>query len=73
MAKSKYEYVKLFEQSTPLLPSCYIVVRIDGRAFTKFCENLNFEKPNDMRGIKLMNKCAKHVMGNFKEIVMAYG
>ena len=73
MAKSKYEYVKYFEQSTPLLPSCYIVVRIDGRSFTKFCESLSFEKPNDMRGLKLMNKAAKTVMSNFKDIAMAYG
>ena len=62
MAKSKYEYVKEYEQSTPLLPSCYIVVRVDGRGFTKFCESLKMEKPNDLRGIKLMNKAAKTVM-----------
>ena len=59
--------------STPLLPRCYIVVRIDGRGFTKFCESLNMEKPNDMRGIKLMNKAAKTVMVNFKDIVISYG
>ena len=73
MAKSKYEYVKEYEQSTPLLPGCYIVVRVDGRGFTKFCESLNMEKPNDLRGIELMNEAAKTVMENFKDIVMAYG
>ena len=73
MAKSKYEYVKEYEQSTPLLPSCYIVVRVDGRGFTKFCESLSMEKPNDLRGIELMNEAAKTVMENFKDIVMSYG
>ena len=33
MAKSKYEYVKDFEKDDALLPSTYIVVRIDGRSF----------------------------------------
>ena len=33
MAKSKYEYVKSFEQDDSLLPATYIVVRIDGRGF----------------------------------------
>jgi len=55
------------------LPSCFIVVRIDGRGFTKFCESLGLEKPNDLRGIKLMNKAAKEVMKNFNEMVIAYG
>ena len=35
MANSKHEYVKTFEQATTLLPSTYIVVRIDGRGFHK--------------------------------------
>ena len=73
MAKSKYEYVKNFEQSTPLLPSCYIVVRLDGRGFTKFCENHGFEKPNDMRGIELMKKTGLSVMENFVDMILSYG
>lgn len=36
MANSQYEYVKKFEQHTPLLPSTFIVVRIDGRGFHRF-------------------------------------
>ena len=36
MAKSKYEYVKAFEQCTTLLPNTYMIVRLDGRAFHKF-------------------------------------
>jgi hypothetical protein len=35
MANSKYEYVKAFELDDKLLPDCWIVCRIDGRAFTK--------------------------------------
>lgn len=50
-----------------------MVVRLDGRAFTPFCEAHNFEKPNDMRALKLMNKAAKEVMKNFTDIVIAYG
>ena len=36
MAKSKYEYVKAFEQCTTLLPNTYMIVRLDGRGFHKF-------------------------------------
>lgn len=35
MANSKYEYVRRYELQDPLLPSCFIVVRIDGKGFTK--------------------------------------
>jgi tRNA(His) guanylyltransferase len=31
------------------------------------------EKPNDLRGINLMNRAAVHVMENFKDIALAYG
>lgn len=33
MAKSKFEYVKQFEQDSILLPNAYAVVRLDGRGF----------------------------------------
>ena len=36
MAKSKYEYVKSFEAVDVLLPNVWVVVRVDGRAFTKY-------------------------------------
>ena len=35
MAKSKYEYVKQFELDDKLLPECWIVIRVDGRGFTR--------------------------------------
>ena len=73
MTNSKYEYVKNFEIQTKLLPETYIVVRIDGKGFTKFCENHNLEKPNDIRLASLMNKAARCLMENFPEIWLAYG
>ena len=33
MARSKYEYVKQFEADQPLLLGCWIVIRLDGKAF----------------------------------------
>lgn len=36
MANSKYEYVKKFEEKSTLLPECYIIIRLDGKNFTKY-------------------------------------
>jgi hypothetical protein len=36
MANSKYEYVKDYELEDRLLPGCWIVVRLDGRGFTRW-------------------------------------
>ena len=49
MANSKYEYVKQFEISNSLLPSTFIVVRVDGKGFHKFTDFYKFQKPNDLR------------------------
>ena len=68
MACSKFEYVKKFENHQVLLPNTYILLRIDGKGFTKFCENQNLEKPNDKRCIDLMSKCAEKVLEKFHEI-----
>jgi hypothetical protein len=35
MANSKYEYVKDYELEDTLLPNCWIVVRLDGKGFTR--------------------------------------
>jgi Uncharacterized conserved protein len=32
----RFEYVKQFEQADNLLPNTWIVIRIDGRGFTKY-------------------------------------
>ncbi|XP_033232066.1 probable tRNA(His) guanylyltransferase [Belonocnema kinseyi] len=73
MAKSKFEYVKSFERDEHCLPNCYVVVRIDGRGFSKFSDEHEFLKPNDLTALELMNRAARSVMENFKEIVFAFG
>ena len=73
MAKSRYEYVKNYEQDFILLPSTWLVIRIDGKGFTSFCELHNFEKPNDIQLLNVMNKAAQLTCRNFKDIVLAYG
>jgi len=73
MSCSKFEFVKKYEQSRVLLPNTFIVVRIDGRGFTEFCSRHNFEKPNDLRQVELMNAAAREVMQSFNEIVLAFG
>ncbi|KAI1631612.1 putative tRNAHis guanylyltransferase [Biscogniauxia mediterranea] len=73
MANSRFEYVKHFEQPDHLLPNTWVVVRIDGRGFTKLCTKYNFEKPNDRRALDLMNAAAKAVVTELPEITIAYG
>lgn len=73
MAKSKFEYVKLFERSDVLLPNTWIVIRIDGRSFTRFTTEHAFGKPNDMKGLQLMVDSAKHVMREIRDITLSYG
>ena len=73
MAKSKFEYVRNFERDEHCLPNCWIVVRIDGRGFSKFSDEHKFRKPNDLSALELMNQAAVTVMENFKEIVLAFG
>ncbi|XP_014209029.1 probable tRNA(His) guanylyltransferase isoform X2 [Copidosoma floridanum] len=73
MAKSKYDYVREFESEDSCLPNCWIVVRIDGRNFSKFSEAHQFIKPNDLAALELMNRAASTVMEEFREIVIAFG
>ncbi|KAK4166662.1 tRNA guanylyltransferase [Cladorrhinum sp. PSN259] len=73
MANSKFEYVKNFEQPDKLLPNTWIVVRIDGRGFTKFSTKYGFEKPNDRRALDLMNAAARTVVSELPDITIAYG
>ncbi|TKA76839.1 hypothetical protein B0A55_04635 [Friedmanniomyces simplex] len=73
MANSEYGYVRNFEQGDALPPSNWIVVRIDGRGFSKLCKKYNFEKPNDRRALDLMNAVATEVVRSFVDIVLAYG
>ncbi|KAJ2159977.1 tRNA-histidine guanylyltransferase 1-like [Coemansia sp. RSA 552] len=73
MAKSKYTYVRDFEQEDRLLPSTWLVVRVDGQGFTRFTAQHGFEKPNDARALRLMNRAAQAVMERMGDIVVAYG
>lgn len=54
MACSKYEYVKSYELDDKIMPNVWIVVRIDGKGFTKFTTKHKFEKPNDIKGIYIL-------------------
>lgn len=74
MAGSRFEYVKLFESHEKLLPGCWAVARLDGRAFTKFAKAHDFQKPNDERALRLSNAAAAKVLEAFDEhLTFAYG
>ncbi|SCN59214.1 tRNAHis guanylyltransferase, putative [Plasmodium chabaudi adami] len=73
MANSKFAYVKLFEEEKKILLNCYFVVRIDGSDFKKFIKQHEYVKPNDLRGLNLMNECAISVLKNYDEIDFCYG
>ncbi|CEP63977.1 tRNA guanylyltransferase LALA0_S09e06854g [Lachancea lanzarotensis] len=74
MAKSRFEYVRQFETNEVLLPETYIVVRIDGKKFHEFSRTYEFQKPNDLRALKLMNASAKNVVMKYQhEVVCAFG
>ncbi|KAI4953627.1 hypothetical protein J4E91_002475 [Alternaria rosae] len=73
MANSKYEYVRGFEQPDNLIPNTWIVVRIDGRGFSKFTSKYEFLKPNDKNGLDVMNAAAVAVMKELPDLVLAFG
>jgi len=73
MANSKYEYVKKYELDDTLLPGCFIVVRIDGKGFTRFSDLHKFVKPNDKQALDLMDECAKEVLREFPDVRIAFG
>ena len=74
MANSRYEYVKDFELPDQLLPGTFIVVRIDGKSFTAFTRDHDFEKPHDTAGLDLMNAAAVATMHQYPgDIVLAFG
>jgi tRNA(His) guanylyltransferase len=73
MAKSRYEYVKQFEMQSALLPETWVVVRVDGKGFTKFTAEHGYEKPNDIRGLSLMTACAIEVVKSIPGFILAYG
>ncbi|OQO02035.1 hypothetical protein B0A48_12508 [Cryoendolithus antarcticus] len=73
MANSSFQYVRDFETSDPLAPSNWIVIRLDGRGFSKLTTKYSFTKPNDLRGLALLNAAALQVVKAFADVVIAYG
>ncbi|KAF0700773.1 Aste57867_8726 [Aphanomyces stellatus] len=73
MANSRFEYVRHFELPDPVIRNTWLVVRVDGKGFHKFTDAHGYAKPNDARGLHLMNRCAKSVMAEFGDVVLAYG
>ncbi|KAK9811954.1 hypothetical protein WJX73_002862 [Symbiochloris irregularis] len=73
MANSKYGYVKRFEADDAVLPECWIVVRLDGKGFTKFTAAHGLAKPSDERALSLMDRAAQEVMHEFRDIRIAFG
>jgi tRNA(His) guanylyltransferase len=73
MLRSRAELYYVIAQDDTLLPHAFIVVRVDGRAFTRFTTDHAYIKPNDARGLALMNQCAAAVLKDWGDIVMAFG
>lgn len=73
MANSEFQYVRNFETWDALPPSNWIVVRIDGRGFSKLTKKYNFAKPNDLRALDLLNAAALEVTKSMVDVVLAYG
>ncbi|WZZ49894.1 hypothetical protein YC2023_050001 [Brassica napus] len=73
MANSKYEYVKSFELEDEVMLPNLILVRIDGRDFSRFSQVHEFEKPNDEAALNLMNSCSSAVLEEYPDIIFAYG
>jgi tRNA(His) guanylyltransferase len=67
--------VRKFELNDVLLPSTWLVARIDGKGFHAFSEAHDFAKPNDRRALDLMNAAARAVMGTGlgQNIFLAFG
>lgn len=69
----RYEYVRQFEKNERLLQNTWMVIRLDGRGFTKLTARYNFQKPNDERALRLMNEAAMNVVMELPDVVLAYG
>ena len=67
MAKSRFEYVREFEENDKILPEVWIIIRLDGANFHRFSEKHQFQKPNDLRALNLANRAAIGKRGIKKE------
>lgn len=68
MANSKYSYVKNFETDDRLIPDCWIVVRVDGKGFTKCAECGTL--PHAMSGHEADWRCSLQTRGATCEHVL---
>ena len=57
----------------PLPPSPTSARTANLCVFSRFAKEHGFAKPNDLRAIGLMSKCAAACMEAFDDMVMAYG
>jgi len=73
MSKSRFEYVREFEENDAVMKQCYIVLRIDGSNFHRFSDKHGFVKPNDERALRLANRAAHGVMQILPDCTIAYG
>ncbi|XP_024178017.1 tRNA(His) guanylyltransferase 1 isoform X2 [Rosa chinensis] len=73
IAKVEPDFLKSFQFEKRLMPSTWIVIRIDGCHFHRFSDVHEFVKPNDEQALKLMNSCAVAVVKEFQDTVFAYG
>ncbi|XP_074272149.1 tRNA(His) guanylyltransferase 1-like isoform X1 [Silene latifolia] len=71
--KIRPEYVESFQFQDKLMLSTWVVIRIDGCHFHKFSDCHEFEKPNDLAALNLMNSCAAAVVEEFQDIIFGYG
>lgn len=69
----EFRYFKTFEKNEYCLPNSWIVVRLDGKGFSRFTEIHGFDKPNDVRALELMNRAAAKVMEELQDICLAFG
>ncbi|KAH1065961.1 hypothetical protein J1N35_030948 [Gossypium stocksii] len=71
--KTNPDYIRSFLFESKLMPSTWIVIRIDGCHFHRFADVHEFNKPNDKQALDLMNLCAMAVLEEFHDIVFCYG
>lgn len=71
--ETRFSYLKHYEAEETLLNDAYLVVRIDGRAFTPFCQVHPILRPIDDRLLRLMNHCGRKVMEKYEDIIFGFG
>ena len=70
---TRFAYLESYGSEEKLLRDAYLVVRIDGRAFTPFCQRHPILRPIDDRLLGLMNECGRRVMEKIEDIVFGFG